>query len=218
MYRVILLVNGKYRKTLHRSITKETSFRRYRHLIEENQSIMFPKQYISYNGIKRVRYKICVIKVTEEDDEFRLLRDNLGKTYIESPFGDWTILSDNEYQVEETFWQYGKSPQLERVTIHDILKPLVKPLVHPKNTKQVIVVHNKLLIYNEEQFDMIICKCKRDAQRLHHTLAKAAQDVGIKYCLFMGTASPATVSRMYDVILDNTDWSIEKIRRTTTRP
>ena len=65
---------------------------------------------------------------------------------------------------------------------------------------------------------MIICKNKLDAQRLHHALQKATKKARIKSLLFMGTASPASVSRMYDVILDNTDWSIEKIRRTSTRP
>jgi hypothetical protein len=65
---------------------------------------------------------------------------------------------------------------------------------------------------------MIICKCKKDAQRLHHTLAKAAQNNKIKNLLFMGTASKASISKMYDLILEKTDWNIEKIRRTSTRP
>ena len=65
---------------------------------------------------------------------------------------------------------------------------------------------------------MILCKNKLDAQRLHHALHKAAKKNDIKSLVFMGTASPATVSRMYDIILDNTDWPIEKIRRTSTKP
>jgi hypothetical protein len=34
----------------------------------------------------------------------------------------------------------------------------------------------------------------------------------------MGTASKASISKMYDLILEKTDWNIEKIRRTSTRP
>jgi len=34
----------------------------------------------------------------------------------------------------------------------------------------------------------------------------------------MGTASVSSISYMYDIISDNTDWTIEKIRRTSTRP
>ena len=87
-----------------------------------------------------------------------------------------------------------------------------------KTNKVVIVVHNKLLIYNEKEFDMVICKCKKDAQRLHHTLAKAAEKNKIKNLLFMGTASKANVSKMYDLIHDKTKWPYTKIRRTSTRP
>tara|TARA_R110000772_G_scaffold17946_3_gene49931 strand:- start:100315 stop:100974 length:660 start_codon:yes stop_codon:yes gene_type:complete len=217
-YRVILLKNGEYKKTLHRCKTKETSYINYRRLIEENESVIFPRKYINYDGIHSVEYKICVSKITEDDDKFRTLKDKLGRTYTEAPLGDWTILTDNEYSLEETFWLYGKNPIHERVGIAEILPLLVKNTKDKDNIKQVIVVYNKLIFYNENEFEMIVCKCLKDAQRLHHALAKAAKDVGIKNIIFMGTASPASVSRMYDIIYENTDWTIEKIRRTSTRP
>ena len=51
------------------------------------------------------------------------------------------------------------------------------------NSKEVIVLYNKLVIYNEEQFDMVICKNKKDAQRLHHTLYEATRGLKIKNLL-----------------------------------
>lgn len=218
MYRVILTKNGEYKKTLHRCQTRETSFIRFRALIEENKKIMFPKENVNYNEIKKVDYKICVIKDTEEGDKFRILRDSFGKLYEEKPLGDWTILADSEYKIEETFWLFGKNPKKDRVTIHDIIKLLMVGVYKKQMTKQIIVVYNKLVIYNEDQFDMVICKCMDDAQRLHHTLAKAARANKLKNLLFMGTASQASISRMYDLIKEKTGWPIQKIWRTTTRP
>ena len=87
-----------------------------------------------------------------------------------------------------------------------------------KVVKQVIVVYNKLIIYNEEQFDMVLCKNLQDAQRLHHSLGKIAKKQKIKSLLFMGTASKATIGRMYDLIHDETGWPYTKIRRRSTRP
>ena len=87
-----------------------------------------------------------------------------------------------------------------------------------KMVKQIVIVHNKLIIYNEDQFDMVICKNLEDAQRLHHMLAKISKKQKIKSLLFMGTASKATISRMYDLIHDETGWAYTKIRRTSTRP
>ena len=84
--------------------------------------------------------------------------------------------------------------------------------------KQVIVVYNKLIIYNEDQFDMVICKNLEEAQRLHHTLAKMARKQKIKSLMFMGTASKVMISNMYDLIHEKTKWPYTKIRRRSTRP
>ena len=219
VYRVILLRNGKYKKTLHRCRTKDTSFINYQIIKKGNENIIFPRKFVNSNGIRPVKYEICVVKDFEEGDGSRTLRDDLGRVYKEKVlFGKWTVLASNEYNYEETFWVYGDDPVNERKTILELMPRIMDGANRQKYTKQIIVVHNKLLIHNEEEFMMVICKNKEDAQRLHHTLQKAAKKNKIKMLVFLGTASPATVSRMYDIILENTDWSIEKIRRTSTKP
>lgn len=217
VYRVILVSNGGYKKTLYRCKTRETAFINY-HTIKEANKVLYPRKFINTTAIIPVKYQICVTKVTEDTDTFRMLRDNLGKIYQEKPLGDWTILDSDNFELEETFWVYGMNSKAERPTITEVVKRLMDGVYKKNMVKQIIVVHNKVIIHNENQFDMIICKCLIDAQRLHHTLAKIAKKQKIKNLMFMGTASKATISRMYDLILDNTDWSIEKIRRTSTRP
>lgn len=203
--------------TMHRCKKRETSFINYRKLIDDN-NVVFPKKYVNSNGIKPIQYKIAVVKDTEEGDEFRLLRDGMGRTYKEKPLGKFTIIDDHDYDVEETFWMFGKDPVHERVTIHDIIKPIMAGAYKQKMVKQLIVVHNKLVLYNEEQFEMVICKCKKDAQRLHNEIYKACNKNKIKSIMFMGTAKSTTVSRMYDIIHEHTGWAYTKIRRTSTRP
>ena len=219
VYRIILLRNGKYKKTIHRCKTNDTAFINYQAIKKENESIIFPRKYINSNGIRPVTYKICIVKDFEEKDKERVLRDEFGRIYKEKTlFGIWTVLGSHEYNIEETFWLYGHNPIHDRKTIIDLMKPLMTGAYRAKYSKQIIVVHNKLLIHSEEEFNMVVCKNKLDAQRLHHALQKAANKGKFKSLVFMGTASPATVSRLYDVILENTDWSIQKIRRTSTKP
>lgn len=218
-YRVILTRNNEYVMTLHRCKTRETSFINFRKKLEENEKVLFPKKFVNYNGIKPVKYKIYCVKDTEEGDEFRTVKDSIGRVRIEKPlFGIWTVLDSADYELEEKFWVFGRDAKADRPTIHEIIKILMKDLGVAKTNKVVIVVHNKLLIYNENCFDMIVCKCKKDAQRLHHALAKAAKNNKIKNLLFMGTASKASISKMYDLIVEKTGWKIEKVRRTSTRP
>jgi hypothetical protein len=217
-YKVILTKNGEYKKTLHKTSKRELGFLVFHELVELNKKIMFPKRYVNGLKIKLVEYNICIVKTTEPNDEFRTLRDNLGKTYQEQPIGPWTILHSSPYNLEETFWIYGLEKVYPRPTIVAVVKKLVTGAHKKQITKQIIVVHNKLIIYNEEQFDMVICKCLADAQRLHHALAKVAKQQRLKNLIFMGTAAPANIGRMYDVIKEHTKWSIQKIRRTSTRP
>ena len=216
IYRVILTSNGKYKKTLYKCKTKESVFLKYHKMREEN-NVLYPKRFLNTNWIKKVKYEICVTKPTENADTFRLLRDDYGKLYTEEPLGDWTILASDEYNVEETFYIYGYEVD-DRPSIREVVKRLMIGAHYKKMVKQIIVVHNKLIIYNEDQFDMIICKNLEDAQRLHHTLAKIAKKQKIKSLLFMGTATPANVGRMYDIIHEETGWPYTKIRRTSTRP
>ena len=216
-YRVVLVANGEYKKTLHKCKTRETAFINF-HKIKDENKVLYPKKFINTGGIKPVKFEIYVTKPTEEGDSFRLLRDDYGKTYIEKPLGDWTILHSDDYQIEETFWVYGLDSKAERPNISEVVKRLMQGAHGKKMVKQVIVVYNKLIIHNEEQFDMVLCKNLEDAQRLHHTLAKIAKKQKIKSLLFMGTASKAMNGRLYDLIHDETGWPYSKIRRTTTRP
>ena len=215
-YRIVLLSNGKYKKTLYKCKTIENVYLKF-HKMKEDNNVLYPKKFLNTNGIKSVKYEICITKPTEDNDSFRLLRDEYGKLYTENPLGDWTILTSDEYDIEETFYIYGYIGD-ERPTIREIVKRLMIGAHSKRMVKQIIVVHNKLIIYNEDQFDMIICKNLEDAQRLHHTLAKIAKKQKIKSLLFMGTATPANVGRMYDVIHEETEWPYTKIRRTSTRP
>ena len=44
LYRVILLSNGEYKKTLYRSKTKETVYNNFNKLKNEN-NVLFPKRF-----------------------------------------------------------------------------------------------------------------------------------------------------------------------------
>ena len=217
VYRVILTSNGEYKKTLHRCLTRETAFINY-NKIKDSHNVLYPKKFINTDGIRPVKYQICITKTTEPTDTFRSLRDDYGKTYVEPPLGDWTILDSDDWSVEETFWIYGFDPKTERPNISEVVRRLMQGAYAKNMVKQIIVVYNKLLIYNEEQFEMVICKNLEDAQRLHHTLAKIAKKQKIKSLMFMGTASKATIGVMYDLIHEKTKWPYTKIRRTSTRP
>jgi hypothetical protein len=218
LYRVILTKNGEYKKTIHRCKKRDTSFINFNRIKAENK-VLFERRFINFKAIIPVKYKIYVVKDYEETDTLRTVRNRLGKLVEEKPiFGIWTVLADADYDMEESFWVYGYNPLTERKNITEIINILMIGMNVPKHTKQIVVVHNKLLFYDEDRFDMIICKCKKDAQRLHHALNKAATENKIKSLYFMGTAGKGMLGEYYEIIHEHTGWNYTKIWRTTTRP
>jgi len=218
LYRVILTRNGEYKKTMHRCKTRKTVFINF-NKIKDSNNIIFKREFINYKKIKPVKYKIYAVKDYEPTDESRVIRNNLGKLIKEPPiFGIWTVLNDSDYDMEESFLVYKHNHNYERKDIKYITKLLMLGIHDKFKTKEVIVVHNKLIIYNEDQFDMVICKCLKDAQRLHHVLNKAIIANKIKNIYFMGTAKRSMISNLYILIHNHTNWPYTKIRRTTTRP
>jgi len=169
--------------------------------------------------IKLIKYEIFLVKDIEDDDKNRYIRDEVGRVKEETPIFDlWTIIDNADYSIEEEFWIYGHPSKRDRKTIKDVIRVVMHDAKDARQSRQVIVVHNKLVIHNEDRFDMIICKNKRDCQRLHHLLNDGAAKFKLKGLVFMGTCSDANIPMLYDIIYDNTDWDYRKIRRTSTRP
>jgi len=219
MYRTILVGNGEYRCTLHRCKTIPTAYKNFHRLKEENQTVVFPKRYVNDGIIKLIKYEIFLVKDIEDDDKNRYIRDEVGRVKEETPIFDlWTIIDNADYSIEEEFWIYGHPSKRDRKTIKDVIRVVMHDAKDARQSRQVIVVHNKLVIHNEDRFDMIICKNKRDCQRLHHLLNDGAAKFKLKGLVFMGTCSDANIPMLYDIIYDNTDWDYRKIRRTSTRP
>lgn len=218
-YQIILTQNKELKKVLFKSKNKTNTFLKYRELSNESDNVIFEKKHVNNNGIIPVEYMLYVVKLPEEGETRRLVRDSMGKYSEEGLlFDQWTIMDSKPYRIEENLWIYGNDPRKDRKSVKDVVKVLIEGMGRERVTKEVIVCHNKLVIYNEEFFGMVICKCIKDAQRLHHLLYKTAIASKIKGLLFMGTANPVTISLLYEVIQEETEWPLTKIRRTTTRP
>ena len=124
LYRVILTKNGQYKMTMHRCKKRSTSFINFNNIKNENE-VLFKREFINYNGIKPVEYKIYVVKDLEDTDTPRMIRDRFGRLVEEKPFGDWMILADADYDFEESFWVHGFNPSTERKNIYEIIQILM---------------------------------------------------------------------------------------------
>lgn len=220
-YRVILTKNGEYKKTVKKYKQKKKTLSIYQKLKKESEKVQFPKKYINYNKIIPIQYRLYFVKDREEGDKDPYVRDEMGRVKKHEPlFGEYTVIDHAPYYIEETFWVHGYDKNKERKTINDVFEMLTEDIT-PKGKliRNVIVVYNKLLIYDEDHFEMVICKCTEDAERLQLKLWKRVKKKKLqKKIVFLGRASSGkTIGQMYDLIQEETGWTMRKIRRRNTR-
>jgi hypothetical protein len=216
-YRILLLKNGKKKKTLFKHTHKRKSERKFRRFLKENQDVKFPRKHLTKDNISKVTYEIVLVKEYEDGDEAKLFPNRVGRlappNFID---GDWIILETAFYEIEETFYVFGYDSKSDRKDIEFIVGLMVKSIAHEKVTKTIVVLNNKLIIYNEYQFDIVICKCKQDAERLYDALLGVAKDNKLRRVLFMGKVSETTKSELYEMMMEHTGWDYRKVTRLST--
>ena len=83
--------------------------------------------------------------------------------------------------------------------------------------KQVNYIKNKLMVHQNNDFDIVLCKCPSDAHRLYTLLQEFGKNNNLKNILFTGSVK-VNSSSTYKQIVEKTGWKKNKVYRTTTRP
>ena len=98
---------------------------------------------------------------------------------------------------------------------------IIKKIVLKRQTtiliKQINYLNNKLLIHQNNDFDIILCKCNKDCERLYTTLEEFVKNNNITNIIFTGKINK-NKNLTYKMITEKTGWNKDKIYRTVTRP
>ena len=213
-YRIIITSNNKKKKMLHKG-NDITSIKKKYFQIKDKNKVLYPKQTSAYLKTKPIKYELILMKKWESDDTPFVDRDNLGRTIeIKDINNKWTILHKNEYFYEETFTVFGFD---RRLNCKDIIKKILMQKQEGISIKQVNYVKNKLMIHQDGNFDLILCKCPLDSEKLYNILKKFAENNKVKNILFTGNIK-LDKTEIYKMIVKKTGWDKNKVYRTVTRP
>ena len=215
-YRIIIAKDNKKKKVLYNGRQLHNAKSKFFSLVDNN-IVLFPKEHISYKKTKPVKYEILLLKEKEEDDPQFTDRDELGRTLPITTKGDsWTIVEKRFYEFEEKFSVFGYP---ERMEMKSILKKIFLPSIKTKGmVKQVNYIFNKVMIWHDNEFDIVTCKCTKDAKRFHNILRDFCVDQKINNVMFSGHVPKRNRTKMFKTIVEKTGWKIEKLYRTSTRP
>jgi len=213
-YRIIITANNKKKKIVQKSNDLNTIKKKY-FTIKDKNKVLYPKQTSAYLKTKPVKYEIILMKKWEEGDNPFVGRDMLGRTIeINDTKKKWSILYKDDYAYEETFTVFGYKKRLNCIEI-------IKLILMKKNKtiliKQVNYIENKLLIHQDNEFDVVLCKCPTDSKRLYEILREFAEKNKIKHIMFTGSVELGK-TETYKMIVEKTGWKRNKVYRTVTRP
>jgi hypothetical protein len=213
MYQIILTENNKKVKVLYEYTREQDAL--YRFTSVSKKVVHYPKKRIYKNKkLEEVNYHVVLIKKRLEGDKGITVRDKYGKlleSYTEDP--DWVVLGRNDYGIEEQFYVTGANRKLN---IQEIIKYVLLPKLSEKNTKQVFMLNNKVIIEGDA-LNLITCKDVEETIRLYNKLRLYCFDGKLQNVLFFGSIQKVDKSFWYQKLNKITGIDYNRLYRKSSR-
>ena len=215
IYKIIITKDGKKKKVLYEGSNEDIAKEKYFTTKDKNK-VLFPKENNAYKKVKPVSYEIMFLKEKEDNDTIFFERDELGRNKpVDINSDKWSLVHKDVYYYEEKFSVFGYDGRLET---KDIIKKILLRRDKQDKIKQVNYVINKVLIYQNGDFDIVVCKNSSDARRLYKTLREFCETNKVSNIMFTGLVGKRNRTKLYKRIVEKTGWTINKTYRSSTRP
>tara|TARA_S200002703_G_scaffold1341_1_gene2346 strand:+ start:11938 stop:12588 length:651 start_codon:yes stop_codon:yes gene_type:complete len=215
LYKIIITKDGKKKKVLYEGSNENTAKEKY-FTTKDKNIVLFPKKNNAYKKVKPVHYEIMFLKEKEDSDSPFYVRDELGRNEpVDIKSDKWSLVHKDDFFYEEKFTVYSYD---ERLETKDIIKKILLRRNKGDKIKQVNYIINKVLIYQNGDFDVVVCKNPSDARRLYKTLREFCETNKVNNIMFTGLVGKRNRTKLYKRIVEKTGWTINKTYRSSTRP
>jgi len=215
LYKIIITKDGKKKKVLYEGSSEDIAKEKYYNTKDKN-IVLFPKKNNAYKKVKPVHYEIMFLKEKEDSDPPFYVRDELGRNKpVDIKSDKWGLIHKDDFLYEEKFTVYGYD---ERLETKDIIKKILLRRNKKDKIKQINYVINKVLIYQNGDFDVVVCKNSSDARRLYKTLREFCETNKVNNIMFTGLVGKRNRTKLYKRIVEKTGWTMNKTYRSSTRP
>jgi len=213
MYQIVLCENRNKVKVLH-TYSREYDVN-YRFEKLKSQEGFFPKTKV-YKDKKLVDvgYEILLLKKREENDQNRIIKNELGK-FVEETVNDldWVIMDAAPYLMEENFNVSGANRKL---TAKEIIEYIVTSNQQKKAPKQILMLNNKIVIEGLE-LHVVTCKDIDETIRLYNKIRTHCFDKNIIDIIFFGSIPKENRKVWYKKIHERTGMGYNRLYRSNSR-
>lgn len=206
---VILFKNSNKKKIINKFITHENANLYYKKLIEQSSQVIFPKKY--ENG-KKSNFELCLISNQKEIDSQSYYKDNYGRQIkLELSNPNYKIIKVDEYNLEEEFLDYKSKKKITT-------QKFITKYLSGSNIKLISKLNNKIIVQNDNDFNLFTLKNSEDALRFLNCLTTYFQTNNKKDCLIVNDTSTTHRKYLYEILIDKGFSKNYLFRHSTTHP
>lgn len=183
--------------------------------LKKDNYVIFPERFNSTNVLSKSATEVLLIKKRKTDSGFRKIFTGMG-VIEEKVIGDWDIVDKFTFEIEEVFKVYGYE---QKMTAVDILANIFIERLKKGEPYDVYAFNNKLVITNDKEVIVILCKSEYDSRRLHDFLLKYFLDKKMGIFIFRGILENGKRKReLYKMIEDKLGIPKTWMYRHTVKP
>ncbi len=205
-YIIVLFKNKQRYKIIKQYKTYKNALTLFKSMIDENKEVVFDVQ--TENG-KDVKYEIALLEKSSAKLIPMFMTDEMGrnvKVDVDNP--DYTITKIEGYKIPEKIQNITTK---ERVEVNQ----LIKKYITDSSLKLVSKLNNKIIIQDDDKFNVFATKSIYDAERFLNNLETYMISNNRRNCLIVKDSSIEQKKYLYEV-LSNQGFSKKMLYRTST--
>lgn len=208
-YLIVLFKNKVKKKIIKKFKTSNKANNFYESLLNESQNVIFDKQY--ENGFS-FNYEIAILEKVSGTFLPVFLKDELGRNIkVNLQDDDYSINKINPYHIEELILDTSLNKKINS-------NEFIKLYLDPSGLKLISKLNNKIVVQNDNKFNLFTLKNDYDSSRFIDTLSELFIEQKRFDCMFVKDYSNAQRKYLYNLLIENGFSKSYLQRQTTTHP
>ena len=205
-YLIVLFKNKIKKKIINKFKTSKRANDYYNSLLENSDNVIFDKKY--ENGFE-CSYEIAILEKTSGTFLPVFLKDEFGRNIkVNLQDEDYSIKKINPYYIEEFILDISLNKKINS-------NEFIKLYLDPSGFKLVSKLNNKIVVQNDDKFNLFTLKNDYDSSRFIDTLSELFIEQKRFDSMFVKDYSNAQRKYLYNLLIEN-GFSKSYLQRQTT--
>ena len=191
-YQIILFKNKVKKKIVNKFKTHKKSLEYYKLLVKKSDEVIYDK--VMENGVVS-EYELSLVEKSSSSPISLYMKDDYGRQVkVSLDDSELTMINITRYRIEELFLDYTTNKKIDT-------RQFIKQYLDPTGFKLISKLNNKIIVQNDDKFNLFTLKTSKDSERFIDILTKKFNDDGRKDCLLEKDCSTPQRKYLYELLV-----------------